>query len=32
MTLNDGDMILTGTGDGVNKVSVGDTILTELHY
>ena len=30
MTLNEGDMILTGTGEGVAPVKVGDIIKTEL--
>ena len=30
MNLNDGDMILTGTGGGIDKVVVGDSIETQM--
>jgi 5-oxopent-3-ene-1,2,5-tricarboxylate decarboxylase/2-hydroxyhepta-2,4-diene-1,7-dioate isomerase len=30
MTLNPGDVILTGTPDGVVNVNVGDEVVTEI--
>lgn len=31
ISLNDGDMILTGTGGGIDKVVVGDNIETSMY-
>jgi 2-keto-4-pentenoate hydratase/2-oxohepta-3-ene-1,7-dioic acid hydratase in catechol pathway len=31
VSLNDGDMILSGTGGGIDKVVVGDNIETSMY-